>query len=543
MSVKDVKFGTDAKSKMLKGVNTLANAVKVTLGPKGRNVVFENPIGPPIITKDGVSVAKEIFLEDRFENMGAQMVKEVSARANDEAGDGTTTATVLAQAIVNEGLKSVAAGVSPIELKRGIDLAVSHAVNSIKDLSVECKDEKSIANVGSISANNEPDVGELIAEAMTTVGSDGVITIEEGKSLENELDVVEGLQFDRGYIAPGFITDHAKSEAVLDNPLILILDRGVSNIRDLIPVLEVATKSNRSLLIIADDVEGEALGTLVINNVRGTVKVCAVKSPFLGMHRVDVLGDIAAVTGATVVNDATGLALEDLQTENLGQAKRVVVTQNNTTIIDGAGTTDEIEFRSTQIREQVEAAGNDVKYAEQLKERLAKLSGGIGVIKVGAATEVEMREKKDRFDDALCATIAAVEEGVLPGGGVALVKIAASLRELEGDNAEQTLGIKIALTAMESPLRQIVLNAGGEPSVVVNQVSKLPFNEGYNAANDTYVDMVESGIIDPAKVTRCALTFAASVASLMITTEAMIASSDSLKSIPQMDMPDLSGMV
>ncbi|GGW90483.1 chaperonin GroEL [Alteromonas halophila] len=540
MAAKEVRFSDDARQKMLKGVNTLANAVKVTLGPKGRNVVLDKSFGAPTITKDGVSVAKEIELEDKFENMGAQMVKEVASKANDEAGDGTTTATVLAQSIVAEGLKSVAAGMNPMDLKRGIDKAVSAAVEELKALSTDCADSKSIAQVGTISANTDTEVGEIIAQAMEKVGKEGVITVEEGQALQNELDVVEGMQFDRGYLSPYFINNQENGTVELDNPFILLVDKKISNIRELLPTLENVAKAGKPLLIMAEDVEGEALATLVVNNMRGIVKVAAVKAPGFGDRRKAMLQDIAILTGGTVISEEIGLELEKVQLEDLGTAKRVVINKDNTTVVDGAGDDQAIEARCGQIRGQIEESSSDYD-KEKLQERLAKLSGGVAVIKVGAATEVEMKEKKDRVEDALHATRAAVEEGVVPGGGVALVRAAAKLAELTGDNEDQTVGIKLALRAMESPLRQIAYNAGAEASVVVNSVKGGDGNYGYNAANDTYGDMLEMGILDPTKVTRSALQFAASIASLMITTEAMVAE------IPKEEgaapaMPDMGGM-
>ena len=538
MAAKEVRFGIDARNKMLNGVNILANAVKVTLGPKGRNVILEKSFGSPTITKDGVSVAKEIELEDRFENMGAQMVKEVASKANDEAGDGTTTATVLAQAIVVEGLKSVAAGMNPMDLKRGIDKAVIAAVAELKKLSTECADSKAIAQVGTISANSDEIVGQIIAEAMEKVGKEGVITVEEGQALHNELDVVEGMQFDRGYLSPYFMNNQENGTVELDAPYILLVDKKVTNIRELLPTLEAVAKASKPLLLIAEDVEGEALATLVVNNMRGIVKIAAVKAPGFGDRRKAMLQDIATLTGGTVISEEIGLELEKVQLEDLGTAKRVVITKDNTTIVDGAGDQESIEGRCNQIRAQIEDSSSDYD-KEKLQERLAKLAGGVAVIKVGAATEVEMKEKKARVEDALHATRAAVEEGVVPGGGVALVRAAAALVDLTGDNEDQTLGIKLALRAMEAPLRQIASNAGAEASVVTNAVKNGEGNFGYNAANDTYGDMLEMGILDPTKVARSALQFAASIASLMITTEAMVAEA------PKEDapaMPDMGGM-
>ena len=539
MAAKEVRFGDDARTKMLKGVNTLANAVKVTLGPKGRNVVLDKSFGAPTITKDGVSVAKEIELEDKFENMGAQMVKEVASKANDEAGDGTTTATVLAQAIVTEGLKSVAAGMNPMDLKRGIDKAVIAAVEELKALSTDCADSKSIAQVGTISANSDSEVGEIIAQAMEKVGKEGVITVEEGQALQNELDVVEGMQFDRGYLSPYFINNQENGTVELDNPFILLVDKKISNIRELLPTLENVAKAGKPLLIMAEDVEGEALATLVVNNMRGIVKVAAVKAPGFGDRRKAMLQDIATLTGGTVISEEIGLELEKVQLEDLGTAKRVVINKDNTTVVDGNGDEAAIEGRCAQIRGQIEESTSDYD-KEKLQERLAKLSGGVAVIKVGAATEVEMKEKKDRVEDALHATRAAVEEGVVPGGGVALVRAAAKLADLTGDNDDQTVGIKLALRAMEAPLRQISINSGAEASVVVNEVKNGDGNYGYNAGNDTYGDMLEMGILDPTKVTRSALQFAASIASLMITTEAMVAEIPKEEGAPA--MPDMGGM-
>ncbi|MES0686424.1 chaperonin GroEL [Providencia stuartii] len=521
MAAKDVKFGNDARVKMLRGVNILADAVKVTLGPKGRNVVLDKSFGSPVITKDGVSVAREIELEDKFENMGAQMVKEVASKANDAAGDGTTTATVLAQAIVTEGLKAVAAGMNPMDLKRGIDKAVVAAVEELKALSVPCSDSKSIAQVGTISANSDETVGKLIAEAMDKVGKEGVITVEEGTGLEDELDVVEGMQFDRGYLSPYFINKPETGVVELENPFILLVDKKVSNIRELLPVLEGVAKASKPLLIIAEDVEGEALATLVVNTMRGIVKVAAVKAPGFGDRRKAMLQDIAILTNGTVISEEIGMELEKATLEDLGQAKRIVINKDTTTIIDGVGEESAIAGRVAQIRQQIEESTSDYD-REKLQERVAKLAGGVAVIKVGAATEVEMKEKRARVDDALHATRAAVEEGVVAGGGTALVRVAAKLASLKGDNEEQNVGIRVALRAMEAPMRQIVTNAGEEASVVVNKVKAVQGNEGYNAATDTYGDMIEMGILDPTKVTRSALQFAASIAGLMITTEAMI---------------------
>ena len=521
MSAKDIKFGTDARALMLDGVNVLAEAVKVTLGPKGRNVVIDKAFGGPVITKDGVTVAREIELEGKFENMGAQMVKEVASKTNDDAGDGTTTATVLAQAILTEGMKAVASGMNPMDLKRGIDKAVAHAVENIQTLSTPCSDTNAIAQVGTISANSDNSVGSIIAEAMEKVGNDGVITVEDGTSFENELDVVEGMQFDRGYLSPYFVTNQNTMTAELDNPFILLCDSKISSIRDLLPTLEGVSKANRPLLIIAEDLEGEALATLVVNNMRGIVKVVAVKAPGFGDRRAAMMQDIATLTAGTVISEEVGLTLEGVTLEHLGTAKRVVVEKDNTIIIDGDGNSADIEGRVTQIKQQVETTASEYDQ-EKLKERLAKLSGGVAVIKVGAATEVEMKEKKDRIDDALHATRAAVQEGVVPGGGVALVRASADLMSLTVDNHDQEVGLKIMAKAMQAPLRQIVENAGGEASVVLNKIVAETGNYGYNAGTDEYGDMFAMGILDPAKVTRSALQYAASVAGLMITTEAMI---------------------
>ncbi|GGE91529.1 60 kDa chaperonin 1 [Kangiella profundi] len=534
---KDVRFGDDARKRMLKGVNTLANAVRVTLGPKGRNVVLDKSFGAPTITKDGVSVAKEIELEDKFENMGAQMLKEVASQTNDIAGDGTTTATVLAQSIVTEGLKAVAAGMNPMDLKRGIEKAVTAAVEELKNISVPCEDQKAIAQVGTISANSDESVGKIIAEAMAKVGKEGVITVEEGSGLHNELDVVEGMQFDRGYLSPYFVTNAESMQAELENPYILLVDKKISNIRELLPVLEGVAKASRPLLIIAEDVEGEALATLVVNTMRGIVKVAAVKAPGFGDRRKAMLEDIAILTGATVISEDIGMSLENTTLEQLGTAKSVQITKENTTIIDGAGDKAQIEGRVKQIRAQIEETSSDYD-REKLQERVAKLAGGVAVIKVGAATEVEMKEKKDRVDDALHATRAAVEEGVVAGGGTALVRVLSKLADLRGDNEEQNVGIKIALRAMESPLRQIVSNAGAEPAVIVDKVKAGEGNFGYNAATGEFGDVVEMGILDPAKVTRSALQNAASIAALMITTEAMVTE------LPKEEggAPDMGGM-
>ncbi|HHF3487556.1 chaperonin GroEL [Haemophilus influenzae] len=533
MAAKDVKFGNDARVKMLKGVNVLADAVKVTLGPKGRNVILDKSFGAPTITKDGVSVAREIELEDKFENMGAQMVKEVASKANDAAGDGTTTATVLAQAIVNEGLKAVAAGMNPMDLKRGIDKAVSAVVSELKNLSKPCETAKEIEQVGTISANSDSIVGQLIAQAMEKVGKEGVITVEDGTGLEDELDVVEGMQFDRGYLSPYFINKPETATVELDNPYLLLVDKKISNIRELLPVLEGVAKAGKPLLIIAEDVEGEALATLVVNTMRGIVKVAAVKAPGFGDRRKAMLQDIAILTAGTVISEEIGMELEKATLEDLGQAKRVVINKDNTTIIDGIGDEAQIKGRVAQIRQQIEESTSDYD-KEKLQERVAKLAGGVAVIKVGAATEVEMKEKKDRVDDALHATRAAVEEGIVAGGGVALVRAAAKVAaSLKGDNEEQNVGIKLALRAMEAPLRQIVTNAGEEASVVASAVKNGEGNFGYNAGTEQYGDMIEMGILDPTKVTRSALQFAASVAGLMITTECMVTD------LPKDDKADL----
>ncbi|EDJ91448.1 chaperonin GroEL [Haemophilus influenzae R3021] len=533
MAAKDVKFGNDARVKMLKGVNVLADAVKVTLGPKGRNVILDKSFGAPTITKDGVSVAREIELEDKFENMGAQMVKEVASKANDAAGDGTTTATVLAQAIVNEGLKAVAAGMNPMDLKRGIDKAVSAVVSELKNLSKPCETSKEIEQVGTISANSDSIVGQLISQAMEKVGKEGVITVEDGTGLEDELDVVEGMQFDRGYLSPYFINKPETATVELDNPYLLLVDKKISNIRELLPVLEGVAKAGKPLLIIAEDVEGEALATLVVNTMRGIVKVAAVKAPGFGDRRKAMLQDIAILTTGTVISEEIGMELEKATLEDLGQAKRVVINKDNTTIIDGIGDEAQIKGRVAQIRQQIEESTSDYD-KEKLQERVAKLAGGVAVIKVGAATEVEMKEKKDRVDDALHATRAAVEEGIVAGGGVALVRAAAKVAaSLKGDNEEQNVGIKLALRAMEAPLRQIVTNAGEEASVVASAVKNGEGNFGYNAGTEQYGDMIEMGILDPTKVTRSALQFAASVAGLMITTECMVTD------LPKDDKADL----
>ncbi|MGZ3081899.1 chaperonin GroEL [[Haemophilus] ducreyi] len=522
MAIKDVKFGNDARVKMLKGVNILADAVKVTLGPKGRNVVLDKAYGAPTITKDGVSVACEIELEDKFENMGAQMVKEVASKANDVAGDGTTTATVLAQSIVSEGLRAVAAGMNPMDLKRGIDKAVAAVVEELKAISKPCETSKEIEQVGTISANSDETVGKLIAQAMEKVGKEGVITVEDGTGLDDALDVVEGMQFDRGYLSPYFINKPEAGTVELDNPYIILVDKKISNIREILPVLEAVAKAGKPLLIIAEDVEGEALATLVVNTMRGIVKVAAVKAPGFGDRRKAMLQDIAILTAGTVISEEIGMELEKATLEELGQAKRVVITKDNTTIIDGIGDEAQIKARVVQIRQQIEDSTSDYD-KEKLQERVAKLAGGVAVIKVGAATEVAMKEKKDRVDDALHATRAAVEEGIVPGGGVALVRAANKVSAtLTGDNEEQNVGIKLALRAMEAPLRQIVENSGEDASVVARDVKDGSGNFGYNATTEEYGDMLEMGILDPTKVTRSALQFAASIAGLMITTECMI---------------------
>ncbi|MDP1786088.1 chaperonin GroEL [Nitrosomonas sp.] len=522
MSAKEVKFGDSARHRMVAGVNILADAVKVTLGPKGRNVVLDRSYGAPTITKDGVSVAKEIELKDKFENMGAQMLKEVASKTSDVAGDGTTTATVLAQAIVKEGMKYVAAGMNPMDLKRGIDKAVTAAIGELKKLSKPCATAKEIAQVGSISANSDDEIGKIIADAMDKVGKEGVITVEDGSGLQNELEVVEGMQFDRGYLSPYFVSSAEKQIALLDNPFVLLHDKKISNIRDLLPILEQVAKAGKPLLIIAEDVDGEALATLVVNNIRGILKTCAVKAPGFGDRRKAMLEDIAILTGGTVIAEEVGLTLEKATLNDLGQAKRIEVGKENTTIIDGAGNAGSIEGRVKQIRTQIEEATSDYD-KEKLQERVAKLAGGVALIKVGAATEVEMKEKKARVEDALHATRAAVEEGVVPGGGVALLRAIPAVKQIKGDNHDQDAGIKIVLRALEEPLRQIVINCGDEPSVVVNKVAEGKGNFGYNAATSEYGDLVSMGVLDPTKVTRFALQNAASVASLMLTTDAMVA--------------------
>lgn len=541
MAAKDVQFGTDVRAKMVNGVNVLANAVRVTLGPKGRNVVLDRSFGGPHITKDGVSVAKEIELKDKFENMGAQMVKEVASKTNDVAGDGTTTATVLAQAIVVEGMKYVTAGMNPTDLKRGIDKAVNALVDELANIAKPCETYEQIAQVGSISANSDESVGKIIADAMQEVGKEGVITVEDGKSLENELEVVKGMQFDRGYLSPYFVNDPEKQIAGLDSPFVLLFDKKISNIRDLLPVLEQVAKTSRPLLIIAEDVEGEALATLVVNNLRGILKTVAVKAPGFGDRRKAMLQDIAVLTGGTVIAEEVGLSLEQATLEHLGQAKRIEIGKENTTIIDGFGEKALVEARVGEIRKQIETATSDYD-KEKLQERVAKLAGGVAVIKVGAATEVEMKEKKDRVDDALHATRAAVEEGVVAGGGVALLRARSALEKVEAANADQEAGVKIVLRAIESPLRQIVANAGGEASVVVNKVLEGEGNFGYNAGNDTYGDMIAMGVLDPAKVTRSALQHAASIAGLMLTTECMIADIPEDKPAAMPDMGGMGGM-
>ena len=522
MAARDVRFSDDARQRMFRGVNVLANAVKVTLGPKGRNAVLDKSYGAPTVTKDGVSVAKEIELKDKFENMGAQMVKEVASNTSDEAGDGTTTATVLAQAIIREGLKSVAAGANPMDLKRGIDQAVLVATEELKKLSKPCKDPKAIAQVGTISANADESIGKTIADAMAKVGKEGVITVEEGQGLENELEVVEGMQFDRGYLSPYFINNQQSQSAELEKPLILLVDKKISNIRELLPLLETIAKGGRQLLIVAEDVEGEALATLVVNTIRGIVKVAAAKAPGFGDRRKAMLQDIAVLTGGTVISDEVGLSLEKATLSDLGEAKKVLVEKENTTIIDGAGKAADIKGRVESIRQQIEEATSDYD-KEKLQERVAKLSGGVALIKVGAATEIEMKEKKARVEDALHATRAAVEEGVVPGGGVAFLRALKAIEKLVGANEDQTTGIKILARAIEEPLRQIVANAGEDAAVVLNRVREGKGTFGYNAATGEYGDMVEMGILDPTKVTRLALLNAASVAGLLLTTEVMIA--------------------
>jgi len=540
MAAKDIRFGEDARARMVKGVNVLANAVKATLGPKGRNVVLDKSFGAPTITKDGVSVAKEIELADKFENMGAQMVKEVATKTADIAGDGTTTATVLAQAMIREGMKAVAAGMNPMDLKRGMDKAVGAAVEELKKLSKPCATSKEIAQVGSISANSDQNIGELIAKAMDKVGKEGVITVEEGSGLENELDVVEGMQFDRGYLSPYFVNNQQSMSAELDDPFILLYDKKISNVRDLLPVLEAVAKAGKPLLIVAEEVEGEALATLVVNTIRGIVKVCAVKAPGFGDRRKAMLEDMAILTGGTVISEEVGLSLDKATIKDLGRAKKIQVSKENTTIIDGAGEAEGIQARVKQIKAQVEETSSDYD-REKLQERVAKLAGGVAVIKVGAATEVEMKEKKARVEDALHATRAAVEEGIVPGGGVALIRALTNIGTLKGINDDQNVGIALALRAMEAPLREIVTNCGEEPSVVLNKVKEGAGNFGYNAASGEYGDMVAMGILDPTKVTRTALQNASSIAGLMITTEAMVAEAPK-KDEPMMPQGGMGGM-
>ena len=539
MAAKQIKFSDDARKRMARGVNVLADAVKATLGPKGRNVVLEKSFGAPTVTKDGVSVAKEIELKDRFENMGAQMVKEVASKTSDVAGDGTTTATVLAQSIVNEGLKGVTAGMNPMDLKRGIDQAVLAAVKEIEQLAVPCTDSKAIAQVGTISANGDARIGQIIAEAMEKVGKEGVITVDEGRGFEDELEVVEGMQFDRGYLSPYFVTNQETMAVELEDPLLLLVDKKISNIRELLPVLESVAKAGKPLAIISEDIEGEALATLVVNNMRGIVKVAAAKAPGFGDRRKSMLQDIAILTGGTVISEEVGLTLEQANLDHLGSAKRITMSKENTTIIDGSGSEGDIEARVGQIRAQIEETSSDYD-REKLQERVAKLAGGVAVIRVGAATEVEMKEKKARVEDALHSTRAAVEEGVVPGGGTALIRILTKIQGLKGDNEDQTHGISIALRAMEAPLRQIVTNAGEEASVIVNRIKDGEGNFGYNAQTGEYGDLFEMGVLDPAKVTRSALQSAGSVAGLMITTEAMIAEDPDEKEAG--GAPDMGGM-
>ncbi|HUO81980.1 MAG TPA: chaperonin GroEL [Gammaproteobacteria bacterium] len=540
MAAKEVKFSDDARQHMFRGVNILANAVKITLGPKGRNVVLEKSFGAPTVTKDGVSVAKEIELQDKFENMGAQMLKEVASHTSDEAGDGTTTATVLAQAILREGLKSVAAGMDAMDLKRGIEKATVAVVAELKKLSKPCEDDKAIAQVGTISANSDESIGNIIAEAMQKVGKEGVITVEEGSGLDNELEVVEGMQFDRGYLSPYFINDQQSQSAVLENPYVLLHDKKISNIRELLPLLEGVAKSGRPLLIVAEDCEGEALATLVVNTIRGIVKVVAVKAPGFGDRRKAMLQDLATLTGGTVISEEVGLSLEKAQLNDLGEAKKVQVTKENTTVIDGAGKSEDIKGRVEQIRKQIEDATSDYD-KEKLQERVAKLSGGVAVVKVGAATEVEMKEKKARVEDALHATRAAVEEGVVAGGGVALIRARQGMEKFKGANDDQTVGVNILRRALEEPLRQIVKNAGDDPAVVLNKVAEGKGNYGFNAATGKYGDLIEMGILDPTKVTRLALQNAASVAGLLLTTEAMVAEAPKEEDATP-HMPDMGGM-
>ncbi len=542
MAAKEVKFSESARGSILQGVTLLADAVKVTLGPKGRNVVLEKSFGAPTVTKDGVSVAKEIELKDKFENMGAQMLKEVASKTSDVAGDGTTTATVLAHSMLREGLKAVAAGMNPMDLKRGIDKAVTAAVSSLKDLSKPCADHTEIAQVGTVSANADEAVGNIIAEAMKTVGKEGVITVEEGSTLENELDIVEGMQFDRGYLSPYFINNQESMSVELENPVILVHDKKISNIRDLLPLLEQVAKSGRPLMVIAEDIEGEALATLVVNNIRGIVKVCGVKAPGFGDRRKAMLQDIAILTAGQVISEEVGMSLENTKIDDLGSAKRVQITKENTTVIDGAGDKEDIHARVNQIRAQIEEATSDYD-KEKMQERVAKLAGGVAVIKVGAATEVEMKEKKARVEDALHATRAAVEEGVVPGGGVAMVRAIDAVSKVKGDNDDQDVGIRIVKRSLEEPLRQIVANAGDDSSVVLNRVAESSDNEGYDASSGEYGDMISLGILDPTKVGRTALQNAASIAGLMITTEAMVAELPEDKPAMPAGPPDMGGMM
>ncbi|WP_424947166.1 chaperonin GroEL [Candidatus Spongiihabitans sp.] len=539
MAAKEVVFGESARARMLRGINTLADAVRITLGPKGRNVVLDKSFGAPTMTKDGVSVAKEIELKDKIENMGAQMVKEVASKTSDVAGDGTTTATVLAQCIVREGMKAVAAGMNPMDLKRGIDKAIIAAVDGLQKLSKPCTDHKEIAQVGTVSANADTSVGNIIAKSMAKVGKEGVITVEEGNTLENELEVVEGMQFDRGYLSPYFINNQDSMSVDLESPYILIYDKKISNIRDLLPILEGVAKSSRPLMVIAEDVDGEALATLVVNNIRGIVKVCAVKAPGFGDRRKSMLQDIAILTGGQVISEEVGMSLESATLDDLGEAKRIQITKENTTIIDGAGSSDEIEGRVNQIRAQIEEATSDYD-KEKMQERVAKLAGGVAVIKVGAATEIEMKEKKARVEDALHSTRAAVEEGVVPGGGTALVRCVAAVSKVKGENQDQDVGVKIVVRCLEEPLRQIVSNAGEDASVILNDVAKHKGNYGYNASTGVFGNMIEMGILDPTKVTRAALQNAGSIAGLLITTEAMIAELPKDETAPP--MPDMGGM-
>jgi len=541
MTAKEVRFSDDARSRMVAGVNLLANAVKMTLGPRGRNVILEKSFGAPTVTKDGVSVAKEIELEDKFENMGAQMVKEVASKTSDVAGDGTTTATVLAQAIVREGLKSVAAGTNPMDIQRGINLAVTAVVDELKKISKPCEDTKAIAQVGTISANSDESVGQIIADSMDKVGKEGVITVEEGSTLDNELDVVEGMQFDRGYLSPYFINNQETMSVDLEEAYILIHDKKVSNVRDLLPILEGVAKAGKSLLIVAEDVEGEALATLVVNNMRGIVKVAAVKAPGFGDRRKAMLEDIAVLTGGNTISEEIGLSLEKATLDDLGSAKRIQITKENTTLIDGAGNKSDIEARVKQIRQQIEDSTSDYD-KEKLQERVAKLAGGVAVIKVGAATEIEMKEKKARVEDALHSTRAAVEEGVVAGGGVALIRAQNAAKKAKGKNDDQKAGINILIKALAEPLRQIVNNCGEESSVVLNQVAEGKGSYGYNAATNEFGDLIEMGILDPTKVVRIALQNAASVASLLLTTEVMVAEAPKKEEAPAGGMPDMGGM-